>query len=357
MKAKKITAVLLAGVMLGTVALSGCGKINPDSTVVTVNDTEVSLGFANFAAKYQQALSDQYYVSYFGEDVWQQESRAEEGETMQDVQKDSVMEQLENWYLLDQNKEDYQVEITEEEQKEITEAAKEFMEANSEDAIDQVGAAQEYVEQLLYFNLLTKKMQEAVGEQAEITVTDEDAAQRTFSYIYFDKPSESDDADSEDTNAEEELKKIQDTAAQAKEDFDAASKAREAEKSSTTGTYSYDKNESAMDENVITAADELKEGEVSDLIETENRYYVIRLDSEYDKEASASNKERLIQEQKDNHYTEVLKELRDSADIKVNNREWKKVEYRDLFEIISDTSADASTDTGAGTSSDTSQNN
>lgn len=342
MKAKRITAVLLTGMMLGAVTLSGCGKINPDSTVVTVNDTEVSLGFANFAAKYQQAISDQYYVSYFGEDVWQQESRAEEGKSMQDVQKDVVMEQLENWYLLDQNKEDYQVEITEEEQEQITAAAKEFMEANSKEAIEQVGATQEYVEQMLYFNLLTKKMQDAVGEQAEITVTDEDAAQRTFSYIYFDKSSESEDENGADTESDDELKQIQDTAAQAKEDFDTVSKDREEEKSGTTGTYSYDKNESTMDENVIAAADELKEGEVSDLIETENRYYVIRLDSEYDEDASASNKERLIQEQKNNHYTEVLEELRDSADIKVNNSEWKKVEYRDLFEIISDTGSDTS---------------
>ncbi len=335
MKAKRITAVLLAGMMLGAVTFSGCGKINPDNTVVKVNDTEVSLGFANFVARYQQALSDQYYVSYFGEDVWQQDSSAEEGKTMQDVQKDIVIEQVEDWYLLEQNKEEYQVEITEEEQAQITDAAKQFMEANSEDAIEQVGATQEYVEQMLYFNLLTTKMKEAIGEQAEITVTDEDAAQRTFSYISFEKPEESEDDDSTDTGTDDELKQIQETAAQAKEDFDAVYEQEE-----TSGTYSYGKNDMTMDENVIAAADELKEGEVSDLIEAESQYYVIRLESEYDEEASAKNKESLIQDQKNSHYTDVLDELRENADIELNKREWEKVEFRDLFEIVSTETAE-----------------
>lgn len=335
MKAKRITAVLLAGMMLGAVTFSGCGKINPDNTVVKVNDTQVSLGFANFVARYQQALSDQYYVSYFGEDVWQQDSRAEEGKTMQDVQKDIVIEQVEDWYLLEQNKEEYQVEITEEEQAQITDAAKQFMEANSEDAIEQVGATQEYVEQMLYFNLLTTKMKEAIGEQAEITVTDEDAAQRTFSYISFEKPEESEDDDSTDTGADDELKQIQETAAQAKEDFDAVYEQEE-----MSGTYSYGKNDMTMDENVIAAADELKEGEISDLIEAESRYYVIRLESEYDEEASAKNKESLIQDQKNSHYTDVLDELRENADIELNKSEWKKVEFRDLFEIVSTETAE-----------------
>ena len=76
MKAKKIAAVLLAGLVLGSVALSGCGKLNTNATAVTIDDTKVSLGFANFAAKYQQAICDKYYVAYFGKDVWKQESNA-----------------------------------------------------------------------------------------------------------------------------------------------------------------------------------------------------------------------------------------------------------------------------------------
>ena len=41
MKAKKIAAVLLAGLVLGSVALSGCGKLNANATAVTIDDTKV----------------------------------------------------------------------------------------------------------------------------------------------------------------------------------------------------------------------------------------------------------------------------------------------------------------------------
>lgn len=336
MKAKKIAAVLLTGLMLGAVTLSGCGKINADATAVTIDDTNVSMGFANFAARYQQAICDQYYVAYFGEDVWKQESNAQEGKTMEEVQKDNIMEQIEDWYLLDAAKDDYGVSISDEEQSKITEAAKAFMDANGKDAISQVGAKQEYVEQLLYFNLLQSKMRTVIEEKADVTVTDEDAAMRTFSYITFPKPSENADTSastSTNTSAATSLtqEEIEAYAQQAQTDFDGVGTA-----AGTQSTYSYGKNDSQMDKAVIEAADKLKAGEVSGLIEADDKYYVIRLDSEYDAEASASNKETLIQEQKSEYYSNVLKELRDKAKIKVNESEWKKVTFTDLFEISSD---------------------
>lgn len=340
MKAKKIAAVLLAGLVLGSVALSGCGKLNANATAVTIDDTKVSLGFANFAAKYQQAICDKYYVAYFGEDVWKQESNAQDGKTMQDVQKDNIMEQLEDWYLLDAAKDDYNVSISDEEQTGISEAAKAFMDANSKEAISQAGATQEYVEQLLYFNLLQYKMKNAIEEKAEVNVSDEDAAMRTFSYITFAKPSYSSTASntsassssaSSSSSSALTQEQINAYAQQAKTDFDTVGTTV-----GTQNTYSYDKNDSQMDKSVIEEADKLKAGEVSGLIEGDDNYYVIRLDSEYDAEASASNKETLIQEQKDNYYTDVLKKLRDNAKIKVNTSEWKKVTFTDLFEISSD---------------------
>ena len=68
MRAKRWSALLLSGVMAASM-LTGCG-MNKNETVATFDETEVPLGVANFAARFLQATYDDFYVAYFGEDVW-----------------------------------------------------------------------------------------------------------------------------------------------------------------------------------------------------------------------------------------------------------------------------------------------
>ena len=50
MNSRKITALLLSGAMALSV-LTGCGGVNKDKTVATLNGEPVTLGIANFAAR------------------------------------------------------------------------------------------------------------------------------------------------------------------------------------------------------------------------------------------------------------------------------------------------------------------
>ena len=335
--------ILLAGTLLGTTALSGC-DIDPDAVVMTVDDAEVSLGFANFVVKYNQAELDYYYTYYFGEDVWSQESYTVDGETMGQVQKDEAIDQIQTWYLLEAVKDDYDVSVSDEEMEEITAAAEEFMSANEEEGLDQMGATQEYVEQMLYFYLLETKMEYAIGEEAEITVTDEDAAMRTFTYITFtvtdDEEDEESEEDTEDTEEEEDedvltLEQVEAYAEMAQEDFDSVYEIMEDSDYGYVGSYSYAADESDIEDVVVEAADALSEGEISELVEGESSYYLLRLDSEYDEEASEEYKEELIQEQKDDYYAEVVADLEDSASISLKRLQWRKVVLRDIFDVVS----------------------
>ena len=96
MKFKKFAAVILMSVMIGSMSLSGCG-INKNATAVTmtgdaIDTIEVDMGYANFAARIQQASYDSIFASYYGEDYWTNESYAQDGKNMQESIKDSVME-------------------------------------------------------------------------------------------------------------------------------------------------------------------------------------------------------------------------------------------------------------------------
>ena len=81
MRVKKITAMLLAGVLM-TSTLTGCG-VNKDATVATMKEQNVKMGLVNFMCRYQQAKSDDSYRSYFGEGVWDQDMMGT-GTTMAD---------------------------------------------------------------------------------------------------------------------------------------------------------------------------------------------------------------------------------------------------------------------------------
>ena len=60
MKAKRFTTLLVSGVLAASM-LVGCGGINKNATVATLDGQEIKLGVANFAARLQQAEADDFY--------------------------------------------------------------------------------------------------------------------------------------------------------------------------------------------------------------------------------------------------------------------------------------------------------
>lgn len=334
MKAKRLVALVLAGALLASTALCGCGEkeIDKEATVVTVNGTEVSLGFANFVARYEQAQRDQFYVTYMGEDVWESDSDGD-GKTIEDTTKDDIMTIIQEWYLLEQNQETYGVTVTDAEMAVIKETAAEFIADNTQEALDQLGATQEYVEKMLYFYVLEDKMQEAIEAEATITVTDADAAQRTFSYIMLVGMGETGEDGNyvyyTDEEIEQKVAEAADAVKRAKTDFDAVA----AEYDYTDITYSYSPDDTSMDAALLEAADALKEGEVSDLVESTNGYFVLRLDSEYDKEASDKNKVSLIAAERVEYYESVVADYMEAATITVDKKQWANVKFDTLFSI------------------------
>ena len=127
MNSRKITALLLSSAMALSV-LTGCGGVNKDKTVATLNGEPVKLGVANFAARFGQAGADDFYTAYFGKNVWTSDLYGN-GTTGQDNFKDSVMDSLEDMYVLQLHMDEYNVSITDDEKAAITAAAAQYMEA------------------------------------------------------------------------------------------------------------------------------------------------------------------------------------------------------------------------------------
>lgn len=331
MKIKKLTALALSGALAASV-LTGCGSVDKDAAVAVLDGQEIKLGIANFAARLQQAQYDDFYTAYFGQEVWTSDLYGN-GTTMEDNLKDGVMESVENFYVLQKHMADYDVALTEEETGAVKKAAESFMAANSAEALEALGATQEIVEEYLTLITIESKMYEAVIVDADTNVSDEEANTSAYSYVGISKTTYTD----EEGTSKEYTKDEQTELAGTVKEFCTAAKestldtaADEYGYTVNSGTFTAD--DTALDEAVLTALQGLsEEDEISDVVETDNYYYVLRLDEITDEQATEQHREEIINKRQSDLYNEVLQGWKDEAEWKVNEKVWKTVSFDNLF--------------------------
>lgn len=335
MKARRLLPLLMAAV-LGVSALTGCGNsIDAASVGATLDGEEITLGFMNFMARYQQAIYDGQFSSMFGDqDIWSQDLFGEGTDTETSV-KNSVSENIEDFYVLEKHMADYKVEITEEELAKMDEAAEAFMNDNSKKAIKQLGATKEYVKEMLRLSTIQSKMRTAMDAEVDTNVTDEEAAQKKISYVQVSCKSKTDEngetVDYTDEEKENIKKEVEAFRAAAADDFKTA--AENAGYTASEATFGDNDESYTLDDAVIEAAKKLKEGKISKVIVTDENYYVVRMESVFDKEATENKKKSIVTDRKNDHYTEVLDGYKENVKYELNEEEWEKVKFDELFSI------------------------
>lgn len=336
MRARRLLPLLMA-TALGVSALSGCGNsIDADKTGATLDGQEISLGFMNFMARYQQAIYDGNFASMFGQDqnIWEQNFFEEDVDSETSVKK-SVADSIEEYYLLEKHMSDYKVEITDEELSAMDAAAEKFMEDNTKSAINQLGATKDYVKEMLRLTTIQSKMRNAIHAEVDTEVSDEEAAQKRISYVQAAINSTTDEegnkVDYTDEEKAEIKQKIETFQKSAKDDFEGA--AEEAGYTASTATFGDNDESYTLDDSVIEAAKKLKEGQISKVISTDDNYYVVRLDSTFDEEATENKKKSIVTDRKNDHYTEVCDKYKEGVKYEINEEEWAKVKFDEMFSI------------------------
>lgn len=351
---KRAAAVTAAGV-LAAVSVTGCsGSIDTDAVVATVGDEEITLGVANFYARLTQGEYETYYASMMGmtaEDMWAQEY--DEDTTFEEQIKDSVMESLEDMYVLSQHAADYDIALTEEEESAISDAAEQFEADNTDAAKEAVSGYKKDIEKVLELVTIQNKMDSAMKEGVDEEVSDEEAAQKSMQYVLFSYTTTDDSGNSTELTDEEkeELK----TTAQSLADRTAAGEefATVAEElGAEAQTATFDSESTSPNEDLIAAADALQnEGDVTELVETDSGIYVAELTSLLDREATDAEKESIVEQRRQDQFDSLLEEWKDAIEIEVNDRIWNKVDFIDQGVTVvtpeeeTDTTEDSGTDT------------
>ena len=126
-------------------------------------------------------------------------------------------------------------------------------------------------------------------------------------------------------------KKAEDLAAAGAENYET----KASELSGDVKSFSYTKADSTYEgmilpENVIKESKNLKEGEISKVIEGTDGYYVIRMDKLLDDEATENKKNTLISSAKSTHYNEVVEGWKAGYTFTVDEMLKEKLDLQDV---------------------------
>ena len=332
---KRTAVVTLAGVMAAGM-LTGCGSKTLDGTktVATIDGTDIPLGIVSLYARQQQEQTTAMYLSFMGsaDNIW--DTSDDSGETYGEQAVDSSLKAVELMYLLKEKAADYNVEITDDEETAIADAASQFMSDNSEETIKELGVTEDQVKTLLELRTIQQKTHDSIVAEGNITVSDDEANQSSFTYVSI-STSGDDITDDEKAEKKEQAQEILD---KMKEDptADMSEVAKEVDDSysAVQGNFtvkeSDDEDSSAYPEEVLTVLRGLTEGEVaSDIIETDTGYYVVRLDKVLDEDATASKRESLQSFKEEDYYTETTDGWLDDADVKEVKKVLKTLKITD----------------------------
>lgn len=354
---KKRTVCLIALMSAMTMALTGCSvgnSVNNSAEAASVDGVSIPLGEVNFYLRYQQTQMAMY-SGYFGEDFMNQDLMGT-GTIYGETVKDTVVQTLEEYYLVEAHAEDIGISLTDEDKAAAEEAADVFLAANDSKTLQAMSADKETVTHVLELMALQNKAYADRAATIDTNVTDEEAAQKTITYVRSSTNGTTDENGDTVDLTDEELAAKKDVLNQIRDeagaDGDLDATAENHDLSAVTTSYGAD--DENLNADVKAAAETLSDGEYADIVEGDNAYYLVRMDSTFDREATDNHKQVILTQRERDAYTAWVDSLKENAEITTNDDALAELTFERVFTQTSADTTDASEDTSAeDTSEDT----
>ena len=329
----KRIASLAAVIAVSAAMLVGCGGSAGTSgkgePAITLDGVSVSMDEANF---YTYIMKSQY-ESYYGTEIWDME--LEEGKTFGDSMKEMVNDALVQMLILNSKAEEYGVSLSSEDNTSVSEYIENFKANVGEEEMAAQGITEAVIKSVIEKSYIASYTYDAMMAQEEVELSDEEKADaacvRVQHILISTTETITQDADGNNVDmTADEAKEYKETQkllaetvlskAKAGEDFQELANEYTAENAGFE--FAFDKNGfdpvnySYMVEPFYKASWELGEGEISDLVESEYGYHIIKCVSLNDETATqaaialaendlkyASLDEKLLQMTEEAEYT------------------------------------------------------
>lgn len=323
---KRILALGLVLIM-ALMVFTGCKQtvveenLDYDAVVMTIGENEITLREMYFMLKWNQSSYQAMANAQFGED-WYEQDLTGEG-PFGDYIKETIVTQMEEMYILCDNAEKYNISLSEEELAEIETVVSELMSSNTDEAKAAMGLTEDIARKVTTNYTLWAKVYNEIIRDFDNTVTAEEAAQKTYSYIYQQLTTYNEDGTTTDMTTDE-INSYYALLEMVKDDVEAGKTFDEAaeEYGFSVASHSFGKQDDGSYNDINGLADKLKVGEVSDIIPVEGGVFLLCLDSEYDEEATEEARTTLAGEKQIEQFEAIYEELKKDVTIELNEELW-----------------------------------
>ncbi len=267
------------------------------------------------------------YEQYYGSDIWKYEIDAN-GNTMGQVIKDQTLEQIIYIKVVCQKADELGIVLSEEELQLVDEQTAAYMQKIQGSELLLHGVNADIVRRIYSDNLLARKTFEVTTLNVDTDIPDEEAAQRRFYTIAirnYKIDASGNRAAYEGTELEELKARVENLRQQAMQTEDfyklAAANTEDSTMLEITGGMG-DFPESYED--VVLA---LNTGEVSEVVKTEDYYYIFYCVTDFDMDATYEKKEEMIATRQEKEFQTRYKEWRGTTHIEVNEEIWNALDF------------------------------
>lgn len=281
------------------------------------------------------------YESVYGTEIWNTNA---DGVTLEENVKNIALAQIAQIKTMNLMAERYEVSLDEEEKARAENAAKTYFASLNDREIELMGVSQKLIESLYTELALAEKMYQYTIKDINPEISDDEARTITVQHILIKTYA----LDGTGKKIEYTEKARQDAYREAcevlrlarEEDADFDELIRKYSEDNKT-TYSFGKGE--MDPVFEEAAFNLGTGEISDVVETEYGYHIIKCISTFDREETDANKIKIVEQRREEAFGREYDAYVDTLTRNLNEELWntvgfihdENVETQNFFEVYS----------------------
>lgn len=306
----------LSAIIIGSVLLSGCGRNTDNSSEIKEGKgyslSEIMIVAATEKNRYEEVYTDQIWQVKVGEENISFEEYLQQ-------QVETFMNQLKIMNLLAVEK---GIEQTGGEKEQIRQLSEEYYSSLTREDLTYMNATKEDVLFLYSEYHMANKLVNELTRDLDLEVSDNEAKVITVQLLRLN--------DSETAKLAYEEISVQE------KDFDAVFKSYSAQKE---GKRQVGRGE--LSPALESAAFSLETGQVSQIVEADGAYYLIKAVSAYDENATLERKKKLSAERKNAAFQQIYNQFLEQNQVELQHNLWKQVSFsetngsttRNFFEL------------------------